>query len=55
MRFREGRLVHAGLVGADGAERVEVGEDAGAIEGQALGWHLRCLSLIGSQGAVGLR
>jgi hypothetical protein len=27
MRFGEGRLVHAGLVGADGAQRVEIGED----------------------------
>ena len=31
MRFRERRLVNAGLVGADGAERVEIGKDAGTI------------------------
>jgi hypothetical protein len=31
MRFRKRRLVNAGLVGADGAQRVEVGEDAGAV------------------------
>ena len=32
MRFRKGRLVNAGLVGADGAQRVEIGKDAGAID-----------------------
>ena len=32
MRLGEGRLVHAGLVGADGAERIEIGENAGAVD-----------------------
>ena len=31
MRLGKGRLVHAGLVGADGTQRVEVGEDTGAV------------------------
>ena len=55
MRLREGRLVNAGLVGADATQRIEVGEDAGAVEGQGLVGHCWCLSLIGSQGPVGLR
>src|SRR5882757_4781149 len=32
MRFRKCRLVHTGLVGADGPQRVEVGEHTLAIE-----------------------
>jgi hypothetical protein len=39
MRLGKGRLVHAGLVGADGAECIEVGEDAGAVEVQAFVGH----------------
>ena len=31
VRLGEGRLVHAGLVGADGTERIEIGKNAGAI------------------------
>ena len=32
MRLRESRLVNAGLVGADGTERVEIGKDPGAVD-----------------------
>ena len=32
MRLGERRLVNAGLVGADVAQRMEIGQDAGAIE-----------------------
>jgi hypothetical protein len=33
MGLRKGRLVHAGLVGADGPQRVEIGEHPGAVDG----------------------
>ena len=39
MRLGEGRLVHAGLVGADGAQRVEVGEHARAVGAGAIVGH----------------
>jgi hypothetical protein len=32
MGLRESRLVHAGFVGADAAERIEIGENARAVE-----------------------
>jgi hypothetical protein len=32
MGFRERRLVHAGLVGADAAQRVEIGKHPRAVE-----------------------
>ena len=32
MRLREGRLVNAGLVGADAAQRIEIAEDPGAVD-----------------------
>ncbi len=35
MWFRKGRPVNTALVGADGAERVEVGKDPGAIDPSA--------------------
>ena len=41
MRLGEGRLVNAGLVGADGAERVEIGKDPGAIDVEAIVRHER--------------
>ncbi len=53
MRFRECRLVHAGLVGTDRAQRVEIGEHALAVEAIVDGWHgrtpdLRLLICVGA-------
>ena len=39
MRLGESRLVNAGLVGADGAQRIEVGKDPGAIDVRAMVSH----------------
>ncbi len=39
MGFREGRLVNAGLVGADGTQRIEIGKDPGAVGLQAIIGH----------------
>jgi hypothetical protein len=36
MRLRESRLVDAGLVGADAAERIEIRQHPGAVELQAI-------------------
>ena len=45
MRFRERRLVNAGLVGADGAERIEIGKDASTIHaGEIVSHQLACLT-----------
>ena len=41
VRLGEGRLVHAGLVGADGTERIEIGENALAIGAGASVRHVR--------------
>lgn len=41
MRVRKGRLVHAGLVAADGAQRVEIGKDPGAISAWMSVSHLK--------------
>ncbi len=46
MRLREGRLVNAGLVGADAAKGVEVRKDAGAIDVEALVRHERRIPVI---------
>jgi len=54
MRLGKGRLVHAGLVGADGAECVEVGEHAGASKCRLLSGIKGALLIVG-QGAIGLR
>ena len=43
MRFRERRLVNASLVGADAAERIEIGKDAGAIGAKVSVGHERRL------------
>jgi hypothetical protein len=39
MRLRECRLVHAGLVGADRAQCIEIGEHALAVEATVDAWH----------------
>src|SRR5262245_65592 len=39
MRFGEGRLVNAGLVGPETSERVQIGEDAGAVSAKVVVGH----------------
>ena len=55
MRFRKGRLVNAGLVCADAAQRVEVGKDPGAVDLQAIVGHERRIPVAANQGVIGLR
>jgi hypothetical protein len=43
MRFGKGRLVNAGLVGAEAAERVQIGEDASAVGAKVAVGHERRL------------
>ena len=46
MRLGERRLVNAGLVGADAAERIEIGKDPGAIDVRTIVRHEQCLFLL---------